>query len=559
MLFVRQGTVENLQPGVNFLTIGDRDFIFYVQGKNITVCENLCAHKGGKFSQEIADIESDVVQCTRHGWRLSCSNLTYVYPPNCGKVQQKWTLESIDGGFYLHPPVGQMPWKLDAWEECDSAVNEADFCMTYFSHACVKVTAGSKVLFLDPWLTGPAFSRGWWLEHKPPPDWVNEVAQSDGIVLSHSHSDHMNVPTLAQVARKNPDIPIYIADLSVPVVDAEVEGLGFRDLRKVSIGKWEYLCGALRFMFLPDSHLEDLDTAIYIEYRGYSLLSTVDCAAPNGFVLPTSVDLLLTDFAAAASGFPSCMEGDDYPFKRKVEIQNRNRKAEVAKVKQLIDRVMPKFYIPYAGFFKIAHPSDHDVAVVNQKNSAKEVLEEVASHDPTVRTLDPVPGCTISIITKRVIDNGLTNDYILDDHAFDSWTKPLDFYRNHSAFLHFRHAAMVYFTWAGFKAYDLVLYLHENDETLTEECNSLVVDFWDLSFPHDPTTVQSSRPWEKVRARQSVLRKVMLLGKHWDELFIGFNCRVSRSPDVYHQRFWEHFLVKLPRSLPIQMPFSIDV
>ena len=46
-------------------------------------------------------------------------------------------------------------------------------------------------MFTDPWLTGPAFARGWWLMHEPPTDWLDRLEKADFIYISHLHSDHL--------------------------------------------------------------------------------------------------------------------------------------------------------------------------------------------------------------------------------------------------------------------------------------------------------------------------------------------------------------------------------
>lgn len=42
------------------------------------------------------------------------------------------------------------------------------------------------------------------------------------------------------------------------------------------------------------------------------ILNTVDCTRPNGGRLPQSVDLMMSDFAGGASGFPATFYGGKY-------------------------------------------------------------------------------------------------------------------------------------------------------------------------------------------------------------------------------------------------------
>ena len=45
---------------------------------------------------------------------------------------------------------------------------------------------------------------------------------------------------------------------------------------------------------------------------GHMILNTVDCTRPNGGKLPRNVDLMMSDFAGGASGFPMTFYGGKY-------------------------------------------------------------------------------------------------------------------------------------------------------------------------------------------------------------------------------------------------------
>ncbi|MED6285254.1 hypothetical protein CHARACLAT_027453 [Characodon lateralis] len=46
------------------------------------------------------------------------------------------------------------------------------------------------------------------------------------------------------------------------------------------------------------------------------------------------------------------------------------------------------------------------------------------------------------------------------------------------------------------------------------------------------------------------MRYVVLHGCLWDDLYIGFQNQISRDPDVYHHKFWNHFQTQLPLRCP---------
>uniref|UniRef100_A0A4W5MNA2 Cytidine monophospho-N-acetylneuraminic acid hydroxylase n=1 Tax=Hucho hucho TaxID=62062 RepID=A0A4W5MNA2_9TELE len=76
-----------------------------------------------------------------------------------------------------------------------------------------------------------------------------------------------------------------------------------------------YLCQIdehLRFMILKDEVHPEMDTCIIVEYKGHMILNTVDCTRPNYGRLPDNVDLMMSDFAGGASGFPMTFSGGKY-------------------------------------------------------------------------------------------------------------------------------------------------------------------------------------------------------------------------------------------------------
>lgn len=49
-----------------------------------------------------------------------------------------------------------------------------------------------------------------------------------------------------------------------------------------------------------------------VSTAGHMILNTVDCTRPNGGKLPQNVDLMMSDFAGGASGFPMTFHGGKY-------------------------------------------------------------------------------------------------------------------------------------------------------------------------------------------------------------------------------------------------------
>ena len=45
----------------------------------------------------------------------------------------------------------------------------------------------------------------------------------------------------------------------------------------------------------------------------------------------------------------------------------------------------------------------------------------------------------------------------------------------------------------------------------------------------------------QIKVRRAELLDVLVNGKPWEDLSIGFQCRIYRSPNVYNSEFWHYF------------------
>lgn len=55
-----------------------------------------------------------------------------------------------------------------------------------------------------------------------------------------------------------------------------------------------------------------LSSFFFASFVGHQILNTVDCTNPNGGRLPHGIDIMLSDFAGGASGFPMTFSGGKY-------------------------------------------------------------------------------------------------------------------------------------------------------------------------------------------------------------------------------------------------------
>ncbi|XP_044150508.1 cytidine monophosphate-N-acetylneuraminic acid hydroxylase-like isoform X2 [Bufo gargarizans] len=576
LLHINPSEVASLNDGINFFRNKEtgKNFIVFKDGEVLRACKNLCKHQGGTFIRDIEDLDSRTVRCTKHNWKLDVSTMKYVNPPDSfcqdeleikthqtrqhfsSLQQSNFVIEKgEDDGISLVELNPPNPWDTDPQIPKDLEFGELQ--ITYLTHACMELKLGETYMVFDPWLTGPAFARGWWLLHEPPSDWLERLCRADLIYISHMHSDHLSYPTLKKLSERRPDVPIFVGKTERPVFwYLEKSGINLTNVNSVPFGLWQQVNEHLRFMILMDGIHPEIDTCIIVEYKGHKILNTVDCTRPNGGKLPTDVAVMMSDFAGGASGFPMTFSGGKFTEEWKSQFIKAERKKLLNYKTQLVKDLNPRIFCPFAGYFVEAHPSDKYIKETNLKNDAA-TLNQLINKVSNVITWTPKPGDTLDV--GRLLKDPADRDGIVqmppgtkifkESWDFDTYLDAMSVSSRDEIFS-YPSWVIEYFTWAGFKGYNLVVRMIETDDDFNDLSRgyTYLVDFSDLSFP----AVRPSRDhaYEEIRTRATVMRHVVKNGLLWDDLYIGFQTRIQRDPDIYHHQFWNHFQIKLPLSPP---------
>uniref|UniRef100_A0A8C0QY10 Cytidine monophosphate-N-acetylneuraminic acid hydroxylase n=1 Tax=Canis lupus dingo TaxID=286419 RepID=A0A8C0QY10_CANLU len=549
--------VANLKEGINFFRNKNtgKDYILYKNKNHLRACKNMCKHQGGLFIKDIEDLDGRSVRCTKHNWKLDVSTMKYINPPSSFCQDELVVEMDEENGLLLLELNPPNPWDSEPRAPEHLAFGEVQ--ITYLAHACMDLKLGDKRMVFDPWLIGPAFARGWWLLHEPPSDWLERLCQADLIYISHMHSDHLSYPTLKKLAERRPDIPIYVGNTERPVFwNLNQSGVQLTNINVVPFGIWQQVDKNLRFMILMDGIHPEMDTCIIVEYKGHKILNTVDCTRPNGGRLPEKVALMMSDFAGGASGFPMTFSGGKFTEEWKAEFIKTERKKLLNYKARLVKDLQPRIYCPFAGYFVESHPSDKYIKETNIKNDPNE-LNNLIKKNSDVITWTPRPGATLDLSrmlkdptdSKGIIEPPNGTKIYKDSWDFGPYLKVLNAAVEDEIFLH-SSWIKEYFTWAGFKDYNLVVRMIETNEDFSPFPGGYdyLVDFLDLSFPKERPSREHS--YEEIRSRVDVIRYVVKNGLLWDDLYIGFQTRLQRDPDIYHHLFWNHFQIKLPLMPP---------
>jgi len=145
-----------------------------------------------------------------------------------GRGQQRW-LDQINP-----PPPARLTPDLRGWEN-------RELSAVWIGHATMLIRIGGKTILTDPVMSN-RIGLGLWLmtlgpkRHIAPALEVRQLPPLDLILISHSHFDHLDRPTLAQLPKKTPVITAsHTSDL--------IRDLGFRNITELAWDEQEKLDG----------------------------------------------------------------------------------------------------------------------------------------------------------------------------------------------------------------------------------------------------------------------------------------------------------------------------
>jgi L-ascorbate metabolism protein UlaG (beta-lactamase superfamily) len=287
----------------------------------------------------------------------------------------------------------------------------------YLNHASVLVREGSLALLSDPWYRGSAFSGGWGLQYETP-EAIEVASQADQLWISHWHSDHMHAPTLAELARRRPDMQV-LANVSANFsLVRRLRELGFRDLRPLRERDPMTLDGdgAVVERF-PTA---GIDNALLVRTPNFTLLNYNDCNLPARAIGALKrrigrIDVLLCSYNHAGKLFET----------HSVDEEKRLRCGMLRRTVELFE---PAITIPFASSHYYRSPFSREQ---NQSLLGFDELEALAASVPGLSVLRIGERMTLGkdadpVITRIVPGAVLSAQQVHEYGASVPWKQLLD-------------------------------------------------------------------------------------------------------------------------------------
>lgn len=521
--------ITDLQKGVNSL----EEFIIYNFNDKIKVYDRKCNHAGGKIITK-----KDRHICPIHSWEFYPEKGEY---SNC--IKKKECSYRINNEFIFIKKENLIPEIIKMDKLKNTTIN-----VRFFNHAFLIVEGKNYSFATDPWAFGPAFNTGWWLKNNTKEDWIKKINDVDFIYISHNHPDHLHPLTLSKVDKKK---TIIVPNFETDSTGKYCESLGFNNI--------------IRFNFEDQYNLKDTDliisilksgdfredSGIYFSDNKFTALFDVDANIINFERLP-KVDLYASSFAGGASGYPLMFE--NYRDEDKEKILVKQKKFLKHKKIMNLKSIKPKFFLPYAGFFEEKLERDKNINKLNKKNSIDD-YESFCKNNKIelldVRKKDSFnfKNNNLKISKKLKIKDfkDLSNDKYLDYFKYE-FTK---FDENY---------IKKYFVDSKFND-NLILYIIITEDSFNSTGKNYKIDFSGKNikfsiiknFNQNNLSKENKKKQLILKIRKESFLNTIYNKLPWEDLSIGFQCKIYRIPNEYNAEFWHHFTNKYITDINIRL------
>jgi CMP-N-acetylneuraminate monooxygenase len=511
--------LDTLNNGINNF----ENFIIYVDSLSgrMKIYDRICDHNGGRLISK-----QNKIVCPLHNWQFNPITGEYVNigykkkPLYSGKIKKKLNLDICTNLRQINEQFNTNP----------------EIKIRWINHACLIFQVENFKIATDPWLIGPAFSNGWWLKHKSPIDSFEQINSCNLLFISHNHPDHLHPETLNKI---NKNINIITPNFKSNSTFNFLRDLGFNNITTLNFDK--KICkknSELEISLLKSGDFRE-DSGILVQAGKFKFMATVDSNFIDFYRFPEKIDILASSFAGGASGFPLCFE--DYSEKEKKTILERNKKVTIFTNEKVIGLSKTRYFIPYASFFTEETTRDKYIKENNLKNNINDyskVCKKLGVQLLNVEEYDTY------IFKGNTLLKREKNNILKIKEKSNNWyiKKIKNLYKNTS-----KKEIKEYFKKSDF-FYNLVLQLDLTNDDFTKTKNCFLINFYKNKPPEvtvynkkNKLKVNRNCNFKNIKVRYHEFLRVIRQGLPWEDLSIGFQCRIKRKPNVYNSDFWYHF------------------
>ena len=386
---------------------------------------------------------------------------------------------------------------------------------------------------------------GAWTQFPPPPESALRF-RPDAIWISHEHSDHFHEPTLRLYDRST---PIYLPAFANGRLEERCYALGFTDVHVLPFGEQRRVHERVAITCFEPGSLWN-DASALIEVDDFKILNINDAGLnPRLRERTGAVDIVCSAFGVGASGYPLTWSHIDDGQKKQIIETNRLGMFEM--LREAVRLYGPRYVLPFAGHFALWHPSHREFMIALEPTHVSDVVRALS--DTGVTVLDLLPGDSFTPARGEV--TRLTSAGSADTATCAA----LEYCREHFDEAEFRSHHPEDSDVTSGELADYLLKLNTVPEILFCEDMTIRVALTDDAHSEERVIVfarveagclmvSGDDPGSSdvsINVPSGVMARLIRDQESWDEAHIGYWCRFTRSPDVYHANFWR--LLQAPR------------
>ncbi|KZE48551.1 hypothetical protein AV540_16635 [Brevibacillus parabrevis] len=520
------------------ISIENRSYFLTCTDDKYHLLSSTCPHAGGKVN-----IRENCLECPLHGWRFSKTSGESINVSNQKLTSFPVTIEND----ILYSVI---PKNREFEHVKYKVLPPKDLTVALHSHACLEITHDNFSLLTDPWLEGPAF-LGAWIQYPAPVIDACDLTPS-AIFISHEHSDHFHEPTLQCFDRKT---PIYYPDFPNKRITNQLKKLGFSNLIAMRFGETIHISNRMKITCFETASLWN-DAIILIEIDDFRILNINDAGLnPRLATYIGPVDVIASSFSPGASGYP--LTWTHISKAQKAEILENAKLGSLKMLQEAVSLYGGKYLIPFASHFQLWHPSHQEYFDQFKKNTLLDVVEFFDEKEISV--IDILPGERWNVRNNTIARSNYNQSELYDPQVISQYLKK----RYHEHYEIREHLPLTSLTTDEVKKY----FLHLNTTSEISYCEDIQVGLKVtegeqilFEFNFEITNgqlhiLEGKNNFQNllIEIPGIILQSIIRNNLSWDEAHIGYWCKFSRYPDVYHAGFWRLLQAPYFRK-PIELP-----
>ena len=244
----------------------------------------------------------------------------------------------------------------------------------YIYSACVVITTPDLKILCDPWFTDGIFD-GSWYSFPRLNDPLTKIGDVDYIYISHIHPDHYDAETLKAYQEKYGKKKLLIGNFPCNYLLKKIQNDGF----EVEVIEAKQIKDTVLHIFPNDTgSINDIDTALIIQYKNSSVVNMNDCVYNPDHVSKIKALVPNPDIALLAYTGASAYPQTFYPQGATLNIKAEERKnIYLERYKKMNAHLGAKVNLPFAGQYMLG-------GKLNDMNFSRGVADavEVTEFDP---------------------------------------------------------------------------------------------------------------------------------------------------------------------------------